>query len=453
MVRRLVDAGYEALWAGGCVRDELRGVPPKDYDVATNARPEETRRLFSRRVEVGAQFGVLVVLDFGPPIEVATFRHDGKYQDGRRPESVTFTSAEEDAKRRDFTVNGLFYDPLLGEVRDYVGGRTDLENRVLRAIGEPTLRFAEDKLRLLRAVRFAAELEFPIEPATWAAMQQMAGEIGVVSPERVRQELVRIFTGAQRLRGFDLLHESGLLGQILPEVSALQGCEQPPEFHPEGDVFVHTRLMLSLLPGEVTVPLVFGVLFHDIGKRPTQMVDETGRIRFNGHDRVGAGMAERIMERLRFSRDEIDATVEIVRQHMVFKDVQQMRVAKLKRFMARPTFEEEMELHRVDCTSSHGMLDNYEFLREKEAEFAAAPLIPPPLITGRDLIEMGWRPGRRLGKILAEAQTRQLEGAWPDRESALAWARSLPVGQELGSEGPKDLKDPEEIPEKDPEEK
>jgi len=423
VVQRLKSAGHEALWAGGCVRDELRGVFPNDYDVATSAVPDESRQLFQKRVEVGAQFGVLVVLDFGAPVEVATFRTDGAYQDGRRPEGVTFTSAEEDAKRRDFTVNGLFYDPERETVIDYVGGQEDLNQQRLRAIGDPHARFREDKLRLMRAVRFAAELDFEIEPATWAAMTAMAAEIGVVSPERIRQELCKTFLSQNRVRGFDLLDASGLLEQILPEVSALKGCEQPPEFHPEGDVFVHTRIMLSLLPETVSLPLVLGVLFHDIGKRPTYTVDDTGRIRFNGHDRVGAAMTERLMERLRFSRDEIEATVEIVRQHMVFKDVQQMRVAKLKRFMSRPTFDEELELHRVDCSSSHGMLDNYVFLQEQSEAFANEPLIPQPLINGRDLIAAGWKPGPLMGEILAEVQTRQLEGALTNREEALSWVQ------------------------------
>jgi len=423
VVERLVANGHRALWAGGCVRDERMGRCPKDYDVATSALPDQTRSLFAKRVEVGAQFGVIVVLDFGPPIEVATFRTDGSYRDGRRPDAVTFSSAEEDAQRRDFTVNGLFYDPLQEKLIDYVGGQADLEARILRAIGDPVSRFREDKLRLMRAVRFAAELDFPVEPATWEAVRAMAPEIGAVSPERIRQELVRTLLCPNRVRGFDLLDESGLMREILPEIEPMKGCDQPPEFHPEGDVYVHTRLMLSLLPERVSLPLVFGVLFHDVAKPVTRTIDETGRIRFNGHDRIGAEMAEAIMTRLRFSRAEIDATVEIVRQHMVFKDVRQMRVAKLKRFMSRPTFEDELELHRVDCTSSHGMLDNYDFLQRKEEEFAGEPLIPKPLITGKDLLALGWKPGPALGEMLAEVQTAQLEGRLKSREEALDWVR------------------------------
>jgi len=424
VVERLVANGHQAFWAGGCVRDELLGRSPKDYDVATSALPDQTRVLFTKRVEVGAQFGVIVVLDFGPPVEVATFRTDGSYQDGRRPDSVSFSSPEEDAQRRDFTVNGLFYDPVEQRVIDYVEGRADLEARILRAIGDPASRFREDKLRLMRAVRFAAELDFPIEPATWEAICAMAAEIRAVSPERIRQELMRTLLCPNRVRGFDLLDQSGLLREIIPEIEPMKGCEQPPEFHPEGDVFVHTRLMLSLLPAQASLPLVLGVLFHDVAKPPTQTVDETGRIRFNGHDRIGAEMAEKIMVRLRFSRAEIEATVEIVRQHMVFKDVQQMRVAKLKRFMSRPTFEDELELHRVDCTSSHGMLDNYAFLQRKEEEFASEPLIPKPLITGKDLLAMGWKPGPALGAVLAEVQNAQLEGRLKTRDEALQWVEA-----------------------------
>ena len=266
---------------------------------------------------------------------------------------------------------------------DFVGGRQDLAARLVRAIGDPAQRFAEDRLRLLRAIRFATVLEFEIEAGTWNAILQAADGIGQISAERIREELVRIFLSPQRARGWDLLDASGLMKHILPELEAMKGCEQPPQFHPEGDVFKHTRLMLELLPDEVSLPLVLSVLFHDIGKPPTASVDPEGRIRFNGHDRVGAEMTEALMERLRFSRAEIDATVEAVRQHMVFKDVPNMRVAKLKRFIARPTFADELELHRVDCTSSHGMLDNYEFLRRKQEEFANEPIIPPPLVTGR----------------------------------------------------------------------
>jgi poly(A) polymerase len=277
---------------------------------------------------------------------------------------------------------------------------------------------------MLRAVRFATVLNFEIEPATWEAIRVQGATISEISAERIREELVRIFLSPNRARGWDLLDTSGLMKNILPELEAMKGCEQPPQFHPEGDVFRHTGIMLELLPAEVSLPLVFSVLFHDIGKPPTSMVDEEGRIRFNGHDRIGAEMTEAIMERLRFSRAEIDATVEAVRQHMVFKDVPNMRVAKLKRFMARPTFEDELELHRVDCASSHGMMENHEFLQKKKEEFANEPIIPPPLVRGEDLIALGMKPGPRFGEILEAVETRQLEGALKDREEALEWVRA-----------------------------
>jgi poly(A) polymerase len=403
----------------------LLGVEAKDYDIATSARPEEVQRLFPRTVAVGAHFGVICVLDHGHQFEVATFRSDGAYVDGRHPDAVTFSTPREDAERRDFTVNGMFYDPVAGEVIDYVEGRADLERRVLRAIGDAAARFREDRLRMLRAVRFATVLGFEIEAETWAALKEHAGDIHDVSAERIREELVRIFLHANRVRGLDLLDESGLLGVILPELLPLKGCEQPPQFHPEGDVWVHTRAMLGLLPAEVSAPLVFSVLFHDIGKPPTFAIDPAdGRIRFNSHDKVGARMTREIMERLRFSRDEIEATVEAVDQHMVFKDVKNMRVSKLKRFMAREHFEDEMELHRVDCQSSHAMLDNYAFVREKQEEFANEPLIPPPLVTGNDLIALGWAPGPKFKQVLDAVQTRQLEGTLTTREEALEWVRA-----------------------------
>ena len=424
IVQRLQDAGYTALYAGGCVRDRLRGVEPHDYDIATDARPEDVQQLFRRTVAVGAHFGVIVVIERGEEFQVASFRADGLYIDGRRPESVTFSTPEEDAQRRDFTVNGLFFDPIKSELIDYVGGREDLARKVLRAIGDPQARFREDRLRMLRAVRFASVLGFEIEPATWQAVIENARFIHEVSAERIREELVKIFLSPSRVRGWDLLDESGLMREILPEIEALKGCEQPPQFHPEGDVWVHTRLMLSMLPEQVSLPLVFSVLFHDIGKPPTFTVDPDGRIRFNGHEKVGAEMTEVVMNRLRFARKDIDATVEAVANHMAFKDVQEMRVARLKRFMSRPGFEDELELHRVDCSSSHGYLDNYTFLRSKRDEFANEPLIPRPLITGHDLIALGLKPGPRFKELLETVQSRQLEGGLKDREEALTWLKN-----------------------------
>lgn len=424
IVSRLREAGHIAYFAGGCVRDLLRGETPKDFDIATDATPEIVQETFARTYAVGAHFGVIVVLTDGFQFEVATFRADGAYLDGRRPVSVHFSSPEEDAKRRDFTINGMFYDPAEEKIIDYVGGRADLSGRLIRAIGQAGERFEEDRLRMLRAIRFATVLDFQIDQDTWAALAARASAITEVSAERIREELVRTFVSPNRVRGWDLLDRSGLLKAILPEIEAMKGCEQPPQFHPEGDVFKHTRLMLSLLPPHVSIPLVFSVLLHDVAKPVTSTVDETGRIRFNGHDRVGAEMTEQIMERLRFSRVEIEAAVEMVRQHMVFKDVFNMRVAKLKRFMARPTFTEELELHRVDCAGSHQMLDNYQFLLEKREEFASEPIIPPPLVRGDDLIALGLRPGPKFSEILEAVETRQLEGALRTREEALDWVRA-----------------------------
>jgi poly(A) polymerase len=420
---RLRDRGHRAYFAGGCVRDMVRGCSPKDIDMATDARPEEVQEIFLRTVAVGAHFGVIVVLENGMQFEVATFRSDGAYIDGRRPIEVHFSSAEEDARRRDFTINGMFFDPGRNEVIDFVGGRADLTARLIRAIGDPAQRFGEDRLRLLRAVRFATVLQFQIEEQTWIALVRNAPAIAQISAERIRDELVRIFLSPHRLRGWDLLDGSGLLRAIIPEIEAMKGCQQPPQFHPEGDVFQHTRLMLEMLPERISVPLVFSVILHDVAKPPTAAVDEDGRIRFNAHDRIGAEMAAQIMERLRFSRAEIDATVEMVRQHMVFKDVPRMRVAKLKRFMARPTFDDELELHRVDCASSHAMLDNYEFLLRKKEEFANEPIIPPPLVTGDDLIRLGMKPGPKFGEVLEAVETRQLEGVLKTRDEALDWLK------------------------------
>jgi poly(A) polymerase len=424
IARRLQNAGHIAYFAGGCVRDELLGHPPHDYDIATSAKPTEVQALFPHTQAVGAHFGVILVMEHSRAFEVATFRSDHEYIDGRRPEMVTFSTPEQDAERRDFTINGMFHDPVSARFIDFVGGQRDLQNKTLRAIGDATARFREDKLRLLRAVRFAARFDYEIEADTWNAIRAHAADIHAVSAERIREELVKIFAHPNRVRGFDLLDQSGLLKEILPEIEALKGCEQPPQFHPEGDVFVHTRAMLELLPPDASATLALSVLFHDIGKPPTfRYHAHEDRIRFSGHDRVGAEMTERVMERLRFSRAETDRVTEAVRQHMVFKDVQKMRTAKLKRFMAREGFDEELELHRVDCTSSHGALDNHEFLQNKAAEFANEPLIPPPLVTGRDLIALGWTPGPRFGTILESVQTAQLEGTLTTTEQALAWIK------------------------------
>jgi len=429
---RLRQSGHIAYFAGGCVRDTVRGLVPKDYDIATDARPEAVQSLFPHTFAVGAHFGVIIVLENGFQFEVATFRSDEAYIDGRHPSAVHFSSPEEDAQRRDFTINGMFYDPVAEKLIDFVGGRADIDANLVRAIGDPAQRFAEDRLRMLRAVRFATVLDYQIDQKTWEALATNAGSINQISAERIRDELVSIFHSPNRVRGWDLLDSSGLMRAILPELEAMKGVLQPEQFHPEGDVFVHTRLMLQLLPQEVPVPLVLAVLFHDVGKPVTATVDQTGRIRFNEHDRIGAQMTEATMRRLRFSGAEIEATVEMVRQHMVFKDVPNMRVAKLKRFMARPTFDDELELHRVDCESSHRMLDNYEFLLRKRQEFTNEPIIPPPLVRGDDLIALGLKPGPKFGEILEAVETRQLEGALRTREKALEW-----VKEEYFS-GPKD---------------
>jgi poly(A) polymerase len=426
LVRRLRESGFIAYFAGGCVRDALLRKQPKDIDIATDAEPDEVQKLFARTVAVGAKFGVVRVLEAGLDFEVATFRSDGVYLDGRRPVSVTFSSPEEDAKRRDFTINGMFYDPVTDQVVDFVGGKSDLEHRLVRAIGDPTERFSEDHLRLLRAVRFAAALDFGIEPATWKAVTEKANHIRTVSQERIRDELMKIMADPHRVRGLDLLDQSGLLKNILPEVSRMHDCEQPPQFHPEGDVYVHTRLMLSLLPADVSPSLALSVLLHDIGKPVTYSFDEIDqRIRFNGHDQVGADMAAEILSRFRFSNEEIATVVEAIRNHMVFKDTPNMRPARLRRFMGRQNFPLELELHRVDCLGSHGDLQTYDLLINKQKEFENEPIIPPPLVTGRDLIALGLKPGPRFGEILEAVQTAQLDGEIKDRAGALRLLQTL----------------------------
>ena len=421
IAQRLKEKGYAAYFAGGCVRDFLRGEAAKDYDIATTASPDEVERLFPKTVPVGKQFGVILVVQEGRNFEVATFRSEGPYQDGRHPASVRFTSPEEDARRRDFTVNGIFYDPFERKVIDYVDGRADIERRVIRAIGAPEERFEEDKLRLLRAVRFAANLNYSIEPGTWASLRKLASRIHEVSAERVRDELVKTFTRPGGGRGLDLLLESGLLQEILPEVAAMKGVEQPPEFHPEGDVFIHTKMLMEKLDCP-SVILAFAALLHDVGKPPTYQVRE-GRIRFYEHSRVGAQMAEKILRRLRFSTDEIDAIALCVDNHMKFANVKEMREGKLKRFMSTATFPTELELHRIDCESSHNLLDNYQFLRKKIEEFQEEELKPKPLLNGDDLQSLGMKPGPAMKPILEEAYELQLEKRIQTKEEALAWAR------------------------------
>ncbi len=422
ITRALNAAGYVAYLAGGCVRDMVRGVEPQDIDIATTATPEQVQALFPRNVPVGAQFGVVLVLMGEEQFEVATFRNDEAYVDGRRPTGVRYGSPAEDAQRRDFTINGLFYDAIADKIIDFVGGREDIERRIVRTIGEPRHRFTEDKLRLLRCIRFATTLGYEIESATFAACREMAGQIKVVSAERIRDELIKILTRANAGRGLELIESSGLLAEILPEVAAMKGVAQPPEFHPEGDVFTHVKLMLDSLPPNPSVTLAFAVLLHDVGKPPTFNVSD--RIRFNEHDKVGAEMTEQILRRLRFSNDEIADIKLCVAEHMRFRHVQEMRASKLKRLIGRPTFLDELALHRLDCLSSHGSTENVDFLQRKAAELPPETLKPKPLLTGHDLIALGVKPGPALGRILRELQDLQMDERLKSREEALAYIRS-----------------------------
>jgi poly(A) polymerase len=417
VIGRLRAAGHQAWLVGGSVRDVLLGGQPKDFDISTDARPGRLLDLFPDAGLVGAQFGVVLVRDGRTQVEVATFRSDHLYADGRRPSEVRFeTDPREDVLRRDFTINGLMMDPATGEVLDYVGGRRDLEARLVRAIGDPGTRFAEDHLRLLRAVRFAARLGFAIEPATLEAIGRHHALIRTVSAERVRDELVRILTEGGARQGFELLDSTGLLEDLLPEVAAMKGVQQPPEYHPEGDVWVHTLLLLEQLE-RPTATLAMGALLHDVGKPPTFRVAE--RIRFDGHVEAGVRLAEGILDRLRFSRHEAEQVLALVANHMRFKDVLQMKESTLKRFLRLPAFEEHLELHRLDALSSNRRLDSYEFVRGKLAEFSAEHLKPTRLLTGADLIAAGYLPGPLFTEILTAVEDAQLEGRVPDKAAAL----------------------------------
>lgn len=425
IIGKLQEKGHIAYLAGGCVRDMLRGETPKDYDIATSALPEEITSIFTKTREVGVHFGVVIVIVNNQAFDVATFRNDGSYKDGRHPEEVTFSTPQDDTARRDFTVNGIFFDPISEKYIDFVEGKSDIDKKVIRAIGEPNLRFQEDHLRLLRAIRFAARFDYEIEAETWNSIKSNASGISKISKERIRDELTKILLNENRVLGFDLLVESGLMEHIIPEILQLKGCEQPPQFHPEGDVFVHTRLMLSLLKDAPSIELVLSVLLHDIGKPATYSFDEEAdRIRFNGHDKLGAEMSEQILRDLKFSNSIIEDVVQMVANHMTFKDVQKMRQSKLKRFMSRSTFNDEIELHRVDCLGSWGGLDNYDFLNKKMVEFANEPIIPQPLLTGKDLIKLGWSPGPDLGQTLNSVQDMQLEGKLNSKDEALDWVKS-----------------------------
>ena len=424
LARCLAKAGFQAFWVGGCVRDARLGQAPTDYDIATDATPDEIEHLFRKTIPVGKQFGVIMVLEAGHEYQVATFRAEGDYADGRRPGSVRFTDAREDTLRRDFTINGLFYDPLADELHDWVGGQADLEARRIRTIGDPAERCGEDRLRLLRAGRFAVQLGFEIEPATFAVVQQHAAAIREVSAERIRDELLKLFRPPHAARGLDLLHESRLLPEVLPELAATIGCEQPPEYHPEGDVFTHIRLMLSHLPADAGTTLIWSVLMHDIAK-PATLRRDGGRIRFLGHEKVGATMAVEIMNRLRFPKAESAVVKTCVRHHMQLKDAQQMRPATLRKLFLRPTFPVELALHRLDSLASSGKLDNFEFLEAKLGEFQDQPELQKPLVDGGDLIALGQLPGAELGRLLSDIRDRQLAGELTTREKALAWAREV----------------------------
>jgi poly(A) polymerase len=424
IVGRLQAAGFPAFWVGGCVRDFLLGREPGDYDIATAALPEEIERLFTRTIPVGRKFGVIVVVEGEHQFEVATFRAEADYQDGRHPEQVSFGDARADALRRDFTINGLLYDPVQGKLHDWVGGEGDLRARIVRAIGSPQERFGEDHLRMLRAVRFAAQLDFQIEAGTFAALTASAPKIRAISAERIREELIKLFSPPHASRGLELLRQSGLLEQVLPEIAATVSCEQSPDYHPEGSVFNHLRLMLEQMPSSPDPALPWAVLLHDVAKPVTAAADPaSGAIHFYGHERIGAEMAETILERLRFPRKQIDAVVQAVRCHMQFKDAMEMRKSTLRRLLMRPTFPLELELHRLDCLGSHSRLDVYNFLAEQAKELENQPQIRPPLLKGDDLIALGMKPGPAMGVLLAELREKQLQDELKTPAEAKEWAK------------------------------
>ncbi len=449
IVADLRERGHRAYLVGGCVRDLLLGREPADYDVATDAIPDQVMRIFPETYAVGAQFGVVLVpvpeAERRPDqnhrateivseefalghhhkmcVEVATFRCDVGYSDGRHPDQVRFShDPREDVQRRDFTINGLLLDPVENKVLDYVGGQTDLQSKIVRAIGTPAVRFGEDKLRMLRAVRFAARFEYTIEPGTFAAIQKLTPQIAQVSRERVRDELTRMLTEGHARRAFELLDETGLLREVLPEIDAMKGVEQPPEFHPEGDVFVHTLLMLEKLPQPCPAALAWGVLLHDVGKPPT-FRRAPDRIRFDEHARVGTRMAEAICRRLRFSNEETKQIAALVENHMRFGDVERMNPSTFKKFMRLPRFEQHLELHRLDCESSHRNLRLYNFTREKMNELPPEAVRPTPLVTGDDLIAAGYSAGPQFKEILAAVEDAQLDGRLPSKQEAMQFVR------------------------------
>jgi poly(A) polymerase len=442
IVRDLRQHGYQAYLVGGCVRDLLLGREPADYDVATDATPDEVIALFPRTWAVGAQFGVVLVPiaaehEEHPPddykggksraVEVATFRSDGRYADGRHPDQVSYTKRpEDDVQRRDFTINGLLLDPETNQVLDYVGGRRDLDAQIIRTIGDPDRRFAEDKLRLLRAVRFAARFAYDIDPQTLDSIRRLAPEIHQVSRERIRDEIVKMLTEGHARRAFELLDQTGLLAEVLPEITRMHGVEQPPQFHPEGDVWVHTLLLLEGLGENASPTLAMGALLHDVGKPPTFRV-APDRIRFDGHVEVGVKMSEEICRRMRFSHHDTEQIAALVANHMRFGDVQQMRESTLKRFMRLPRFDEHLELHRLDCLASHRDLTLYNYVREKLASTPPQQIRPKPLVTGNDLLRAGYKPGPRFKEILSAVEDAQLEGKLQDHQAAMEFiSREFP---------------------------
>ncbi|MFI5322821.1 MAG: CCA tRNA nucleotidyltransferase, partial [Thermodesulfobacteriota bacterium] len=421
LLTQLRNSGHRAFFVGGCTRDMLMSVPPKEYDITTSATPEEVSKIFSHTIPVGVSFGVILVLVGHYRFEVATFRRDESYSDGRHPDFVTYsTEEEEDVLRRDFTINGMLYDPIQEEIIDYVGGLDDIRDRIIRTIGVPNERFSEDKLRLMRAVRFASRYSFNLEEKTYEALRELAHGINQVSAERIRDELVKIITQKNPGAGLGLLREGGLLRRILPEVDLMYGVEQPPEFHPEGDVFTHTCLVLDNIyreaEGNVSPELAIAGLLHDVGKPPTFSVSD--RIRFNGHDKVGAEMSVGICRRLKLSNKQIEIVYELIRDHLKFKDVFHMKKSTLKRFIGSPNFEEHMVLHMADCLASHGSTEAYDFIVNKFEEFKNEEIKPEPLLGGKELIEMGYIPGPLFAEILNFVEEAQLEGDIKNAEEA-----------------------------------
>ena len=427
IIHRLRESGHEAYFVGGCVRDFILNQTSSDYDIVTSARPEEVMKLFPRTVAIGAKFGVVAVITDNHSFEVATFRSDDVYEDGRHPSRIHYSTAREDVFRRDFTINGLLMDPDTGDIIDYVNGRFDIDNKIVRTIGNPGKRFREDYLRLLRAVRFAANLHFDLEPATQDAVKREASNIRHISVERIREELNKILTRGGARRGFELMMQTDILQNILPEICRLKGVEQPPRFHPEGDVWQHTLKMLELLPAdgerEKNICLAWGTLLHDVGKALTRSEDEKG-VHFYGHVQQGEIIADTIMQRLKFSRMQRETVVNLIRQHMVFMNVRKMRPGRLKRFLRMPDFDLHLELHRLDCLASHGMLDNYEFCLEQMKILALDDLHPPRLLTGNDLIAMGFTPGKIIKDILLAVEEEQLEGRIQSVEQAINYVRN-----------------------------